>query len=338
MTGDNTAEWGHLAIAGSMLLSLSVSGVPFVGADVGGFFGNPDEQLMTRWYQAGAFQPFFRAHAHIDTRRREPWLFSKPTLETIRKTIRLRYALIPYWYTLFREHSLTGMPPMRPIWYEFPGEEKYFEEDKAWMIGNALLVRPVVEKDTYYINVDLPLDEDKSVRWFEWETGIEKSPGPSYIDAPITHVPVFQRGGTIVPTWQRIRRAASLMIQDPLTLFVALDQNHSAQGKIYLDDGATHEYKKGIFLSANVEYSTKSAVEAVISGQPTTDSGKYETETWIERVEVRGLDRTPKNISIIRASDPTVKLEFSYDRDRKTLTIRKPLVSINQSYKIVLTF
>ncbi|KAK6017773.1 glycosyl hydrolase, family 31 [Ostertagia ostertagi] len=96
-TGDNTAEWGHLAIAAPMLLSLSVSGVPFVGADVGGFFGNPDEQLLTRWYEAGAFQPFFRAHAHIDTKRREPWLFSKPTLDAIRQAIRRRYALLPYW-------------------------------------------------------------------------------------------------------------------------------------------------------------------------------------------------------------------------------------------------
>ncbi|RCN40635.1 glycosyl hydrolase, family 31 [Ancylostoma caninum] len=337
-TGDNTAEWGHLAIAAPMLLSLSVSGVPFVGADVGGFFGNPDEQLLTRWYQAGAFQPFFRAHAHIDTKRREPWLFSKETLAAIRQAIRRRYALLPYWYALFREHALTGAPPMRPIWFEFPNEEKHFEQDKAWMVGNALLVHPVVEKDTYNVNVDLPFGEDKGTRWYEWETGVERPAGSSYVDVPITHIPVFQRGGTIIPTWYRIRRAASLMIQDPLTFYVALDRDGYAKGNVYLDDGATHDYKKGAFVSTEVEYKTGSPTESIIYGQPTSDSGKYETETWIERIVVRGLDRTPTNVSIIRASDPTVKLEFSYDRDRKTLVIRKPLVSITQSYKIILTF
>ncbi|KHJ82293.1 glycosyl hydrolase, family 31, partial [Oesophagostomum dentatum] len=203
-TGDNTAEWSHLAIAAPMLLSLSVSGVPFVGADIGGFFGNPDEQLLTRWYQAAAFQPFFRAHAHIDTKRREPWLFSKETLDAIRQAIRRRYALLPYWYALFREHALTGNPPMRPIFFEFPNEEKHFEEEKAWMVGNALLVRPVVDKDTYNVNVDLPGGESnfsKGTRWYEWESGVERAPGSTYVDVPITHVPVFQRGGTIVPTW-----------------------------------------------------------------------------------------------------------------------------------------
>ncbi|VDO07741.1 unnamed protein product [Haemonchus placei] len=253
-TGDNTADWTHLAIAAPMLLSLSVSGVPFVGADVGGFFGNPDEQLLTRWYEAGAFQPFFRAHAHIDTRRREPWLFSKPTLDAIRSAIRRRYALLPYWYTLFREHSLTGAPPMRPVWFEFPEEEKFFEEEKVWMVGHALLVRAVVEKDSFNVNVELPVGRDKNIRWYEWESGAEKQPGSLYVDAPIDHIPVFQRGGTIIPTWQRIRRAASLMIQDPLTLFVALDRSGHANGSVYLDDGATHFYKHGMFVSAEMVY------------------------------------------------------------------------------------
>ena len=77
-TGDNAAEWSHLAVSVPMLLSMSAAGLPFVGADVGGFFGNPDGELMTRWYQLGAFYPFFRGHAHHETKRREPWLFGEP--------------------------------------------------------------------------------------------------------------------------------------------------------------------------------------------------------------------------------------------------------------------
>lgn len=77
-TGDNAAEWEHLAVSVPMLLSMSVAGLPFVGADVGGFFKNPDGELMTRWYQLGAYYPFFRGHAHHETKRREPWLFGEP--------------------------------------------------------------------------------------------------------------------------------------------------------------------------------------------------------------------------------------------------------------------
>lgn len=75
----------------------------FPGADVGGFFGNPDADLLTRWYQVGAYYPFFRGHAHLDTKRREPWLFGEPYTTLIRDAIRTRYALLPYVYTVFYE-------------------------------------------------------------------------------------------------------------------------------------------------------------------------------------------------------------------------------------------
>lgn len=97
-TGDNKADWDHLRASVTMLLSLSVAGISHVGADVGGFFGNPDEQLLIRWYQAGAFQPFFRAHAHIDAKRREPYLFGDTTRNAIRKAIITRYSFLPFWY------------------------------------------------------------------------------------------------------------------------------------------------------------------------------------------------------------------------------------------------
>jgi len=112
-TGDNKAEWSHLEVSTPMLLSLNVAALSFVGADVGGFFGNPDAELFTRWMQAGAYQPFFRGHAHHDSKRREPWLFGEETLVRLRKAAMERYALLPFWYTVFREAGITGMPVMR---------------------------------------------------------------------------------------------------------------------------------------------------------------------------------------------------------------------------------
>jgi alpha 1,3-glucosidase len=112
-TGDNFARWDHLEASVPMLLSIGVSGVAFCGADVGGFFGNPDAVMLTRWYQLGAYQPFFRGHAHIDTKRREPWLFGEPYTSLNRAAIRSRYRILPYVYTLFFEANQNGWPVMR---------------------------------------------------------------------------------------------------------------------------------------------------------------------------------------------------------------------------------
>lgn len=93
-TGDNMCKWDHLKISIAMLLSNSIVGMSFVGADIPGFFFNPEsEEIVVRWYQASIFHPFFRAHAHLDTKRREPWTFSDYTRDYIRESMFLRNLL-----------------------------------------------------------------------------------------------------------------------------------------------------------------------------------------------------------------------------------------------------
>lgn len=134
-TGDNMAEWEHLAVSVPMLLSLSISGIPFCGADVGGFFNNPNEELLARWYQAGAFQPFFRGHSHLHTKRREPWLFDEKHNRIIKEAVKKRYSYLPMWYTLFYEHEKTAAPPMRPLWMEYPEDVETFGMDNQHLLG-----------------------------------------------------------------------------------------------------------------------------------------------------------------------------------------------------------
>ncbi|EPY32985.1 alpha 1,3-glucosidase [Strigomonas culicis] len=100
-TGDNMAQWSHLASTLPELLSLSMSNIPFVGADIGGFFFNTDEDLFVRWMQSAIFYPFMRSHTHLETKRHEPWTYSKEAQVLIRNSLALRYALIPYLYTAF---------------------------------------------------------------------------------------------------------------------------------------------------------------------------------------------------------------------------------------------
>ena len=111
-----------------MLLSLSVTGINFAGADVPGFFGEPTRELLIRWYQAASYQPFFRAHAHIDTKRREPWLFGEETTQLLRNIVYNRYVKLPYIYTLFEESSRTGVPPMRKLILFFENPNRLLRE------------------------------------------------------------------------------------------------------------------------------------------------------------------------------------------------------------------
>uniref|UniRef100_A0A8C9L249 Glycoside hydrolase family 31 N-terminal domain-containing protein n=1 Tax=Pavo cristatus TaxID=9049 RepID=A0A8C9L249_PAVCR len=112
-TGDNTAEWGYLKISIPMLLTISMAGISFCGADVGGFIGDPEPELLVRWYQAGAYQPFFRGHSNMKSKRREPWLFGEKNTQIIREAIRERYVLLPYLYTLFYRAHTEAEPVMR---------------------------------------------------------------------------------------------------------------------------------------------------------------------------------------------------------------------------------
>lgn len=124
----------------SRTLAHTMSHTTPAGADIGGFFHDPSTELLTRWYQAGAFQPFARAHAHIDTKRREPWLFGDDVLARVRSAIVRRYTYLPYFYTLFHHASVNGAPVMRPLWYEYPKDEATFAMDDQWLLGSDLLV------------------------------------------------------------------------------------------------------------------------------------------------------------------------------------------------------
>jgi alpha-glucosidase (family GH31 glycosyl hydrolase) len=203
-TGDNKAEWSHLQVSSPMLLSINLAGYSFAGADVGGFFGDSNAELWTRWYQSGAFTPFFRGHAHHDTKRKEPWVYGKlrrlsfpccfplffcvdlsfvtflstlgePHTSIHRKTAMLRYSLLPYWYSVFFEaYDSTGLPAMRPMFFEFPENENLFTVDDQWMVGSSLLVKPVTEAGAKSVNVILPKITDRCggtvLPWYELET------------------------------------------------------------------------------------------------------------------------------------------------------------------------
>lgn len=329
-TGDNMAEWGHLKISNPMLLSLGIAGMTFGGADVGGFFKNPDAQLLARWYQAAAFQPFFRSHAHIDTRRREPWLFDEQTMLIIRDTIRARYTFLPFWYTLFFKASQTGLPMMRPLWYEFPQDQNTFAMDDEYLLGDALLVKPVTEENTKSLDVYFPGSSAET--WHDITTlTVYKGGSKSHIDTPMNKIPIFQRGGTIIPRRFRVRRSAILSIEDPITLSIALNKTGDAQGSLYLDDGLSREHLEGNYFSIKMELK-----DNILSSRAVHSAKTYKTKVWLERIYLAGFKFKPSSIELNELSSGQKKvLEYFYDDKHHVLTIRKPDVNMSREWTMI---
>lgn len=220
-TGDNQASWEHLAQAFPMILSQGIAGMPFAGADVGGFFGNPVPELFTRWYQSGAFYPFFRGHAHIDAKRREPYLVDEPYRSIVRDALRLRYQLLPVWYTAFQRASKDGMPVIRPHFVMFPNDPEGFGIDDQFFVGDSgLLVKPVVKEGQTETEVYLPDDEP----YYDYQDyKVYKGKGWHKVHAPLEKIPLLVRGSHMVPRKDRHRRSAGLMKFDPYTLVFAIN-------------------------------------------------------------------------------------------------------------------
>ncbi|XP_070377676.1 neutral alpha-glucosidase AB isoform X7 [Dermacentor albipictus] len=326
-TGDNDADWKHLRITVPMLLSLSVAGISFCGADVGGFFRNPDSELSVRWYQAGAYQPFFRAHSHIHTKRREPWSFGPETLELVRGALYQRYALLPLWYTLFFENERTGVPPLRPLWMEFPQDKAGFAIDDEHLVGNALLVHPVTEAGATKVSVYFPGENEV---WYDVETW-EKFDGLSTVSIPVTlsKIPVYQRGGTIIPKKERIRRCSTLTKDDPYTLQVALPkEGKPAEGTLYIDDGATFDYKKGDLLFLEFRFADNMLTSKILEGP-----GNFKTKAWVERVVIAGYPTRPSDVQLT-TSKGTQSLQFTYEEKEQLLRVRKPGVNVAEKWTL----
>lgn len=265
-TGDNTASWAQLRVSVPMLLALGIAGLPASGADVGGFFGDPDAELLTRWYQLGVYYPFFRGHAHLDTARREPWLSGEPHTSRVRQALRERYRILPYLYTAFREANVTGAPVMRPMFYEWPAEGNVAlaAADDQFLVGGSLLVAPALypSADPSGLgakrSVWLPSGEGE--RWFDSVSGVEEkiassSSSPSKTTEIVLtdeRAPAWWRGGSVVPLRERPRRSTAAARRDPLTLVVALDSSGKACGDLYLDDGASFAFARGAFASRKI--------------------------------------------------------------------------------------
>ncbi|MFF5921164.1 TIM-barrel domain-containing protein [Streptomyces flavochromogenes] len=193
-SGDVSTGWPGLRASLALVLGLGLCGVPYSGPDVGGFDGSPTPELFLRWYQLGAWLPLFRTHAAIDAGRREPWEFGPEVLEHARAALAERERLRPYFTTLARLARMTGAPYVRPLWWGAPEDRVLRDCEDAFLLGDALLVAPVLTRGADRRAVRLPRG-----RWYDTVTGqAYEGPGQVLLDAPLSRVPVLARAGAVL--------------------------------------------------------------------------------------------------------------------------------------------
>ncbi|MEV7089274.1 glycoside hydrolase family 31 protein [Streptomyces sp. NPDC093085] len=194
-SGDVSTGWPGLRASLSLVLGLGLCGVPYSGPDVGGFDGSPSPELYLRWFQLGAYLPLFRTHAAIDAGRREPWEFGAEVLEHARAALVERERLRPYFVTLAQLARVTGAPYVRPLWWGAPEDRALRDCEDAFLLGDALLVAPVLTRGADRRAVRLPRG-----RWYDTATGrAYEGPGQVLLDAPWSRIPVLARAGAVIP-------------------------------------------------------------------------------------------------------------------------------------------
>lgn len=265
-TGDNRSFWEHLQMFIPMCMNLGLSGVSFCGPDIGGFSNSCNGELLTRWYQAAIFAPFYRNH-NSDKVDQEPWVFGDKYEHIIRDTIIKRYVYMPYLYQQFVTSHKTGMPIMRPLVLENELDENTYNLYDAYLVGSQMMVAPILQPSKNHRVVYFP----EGLWWTIEGDKTYKGKSHELIQAPLNHVPIFIKDGSIIPKSEP--KMSTKEVDDVLILDVYASS--AVSGIVYYhyeDDGATYDYQSGDYLELKITYiRTEDAHKIVINN----DKGNY---------------------------------------------------------------
>lgn len=248
-TGDNRPEEDHMLLGVRLLNSLGLSGVPFAGMDIGGFIGTPSNSLFARWVQIGAFNPYFRNHAAVNTQSSEPWTHGEEVLEISRNYINLRYKLMPYLYSAFFEATQSGLPVMRSLAIDNTFDAKVFDTQfqNQYLFGKAFLVLPF-ESTREFGKAYFPKGS-----WYDLYTDEIQNGGTEQIlSLSKNKLPVYVKESSIVPM-QSLVQTTQEKPTDTLCIHI-YKGNLKSSFVYYEDDGQSYNYEKGDFYKRTITY------------------------------------------------------------------------------------
>ena len=307
-SGDVGRSFDGLQAQPPLLLNMGLSGVGYYGSDLGGFAGDRKQpELYARWLQHGALSPIMRVHG-VDNLPTEPWRFGPETERIVREASHLRYRLMPYLYSMAWTNHRTGLPLARPLFFADPDEERLHGVTDAYLLGDALLVAPVLEKGKRTQTVRLP-----EGTWIDWHSDEAYAGGRTItVDAPLDETPLFVEAGSIVPT-RPVAPHTGAQPADTLGLAVYPDSAESAAFSLYQDDGRSRAYRDGAYaLTALRQTWTRRGDTPALVLTVGGATGRYEGQPGARTIQaaVHRVSAAPEQVTaggdpLARRSDPT---------------------------------
>lgn len=234
-TGDNKSWWSHLLLSLQQMPALNMCGFLYSGSDIGGFGADCTEDLMARWLSLAILTPLYRNHACAGTRLQELYQFQN--LESFRKIIELRYALIPYIYSEFMKAAVKNEMYFRPLSFIWSKDSRAYEVEDQIVVGESIMLAPVVEQNHNGRTVYLP-ESMKLLRFKAWNDYTEEilPAGTHYVECRLFETILFLRKGHVLPLIKPAKTTAEL---DYASLkFICYDADPKDY-TLYNDDGFT---------------------------------------------------------------------------------------------------
>ena len=239
--GDNQSLWDHLRASLPQVMTMNMSGFVVNGVDIGGFGNDSNKELLLRWVEANIFNPFLRNHSSLNTRYQEPQAFDEETVQIYKKFLELRYRFLPYMYDLLHKAHVTGEPLYRPLFYNFPADENTKEINDQVMIGDSVMLAPIVNQGQKSRVVYLP-----EGKWVNYFTNEVMEGGKEYIvPMSLGETGLFIKAGAIIPMFENLLHIDKSKINS-LCIYLAPGSEESEYIH-YEDDGETLDYQKGVY-------------------------------------------------------------------------------------------
>lgn len=322
-TGDNSSTWEHLAISLPEIMNMGLSGITLAAADIGGFAIGATPELYARWLEAGVFYPYCRTHTAYGNPNQEPWSYGTKIEDINRRSIELRYRLLPYLYNAFHDAAQTGLPVMRALLLDYPDDPAAVDQNSEFLFGDDLLVAPVLLSNHTEREVYLP----RGVWYDFWTDRRYSGPTSITVGAPLDLIPLFVRGGAIVPTQQLVQYTSQAPI-NPLTFEIY--PNGSSSREYYEDDGLSFDYQRGVSLDERLS-ATESAGEVNITISSPAGSYKPPARSLMFKIHAHRnfphgveIDGKPAN-ALHSVSDLDKAAEgWSFDETNSVVWIKTP--------------
>lgn len=346
-SGDVVISWKSLDYQPYFTATASNVLYGYWSHDLGGHYFHslpPDQwkmnpELYIRWMQFGAFSPIFRTHSSKDARiKKEFWNFPYQDSRILTDIVNLRYALIPYIYTMARKDYDTGISLCRPMYYDYPEKTEAYSFQDEYMFGDNLLIQPITapsQNDFSTVRVWLPEGND----WYEWNTGTMLRGGQTVErHFLLNEYPVYIKAGSIIPMYPKVDNLEHKIKDLIISVFPGKGDSKT---KLYEDAGNDLGYEKGeyTFITMKKELLEDGGVKVTIMPRTGSFPGMFETRNYEIRLPGSAMpDTIWVNGNEVTYSPDKKETSWWYTGNDLTTHINVPDAACNQKSEVIVKY